>query len=195
MARPLEDAMRRYARGEDAALGDVYDGLAPQLHTFLVRLARNEALAEDLVQETFLRIVRARASYREGAAVTPWAYAIARRLFLDSERSKRRSPVQLDPRPEEERPSDPGVATDTAPADEQLVAKRLAERIEAVLARLPENQATAFRLLKQEGMSVAEAAEIVGTTQNGVKLRAHRAYEALREALGAEIGALRGDAA
>jgi RNA polymerase sigma-70 factor (ECF subfamily) len=83
-----------------------------------------------------------------------------------------------------ERRSDPGIPHPDAPADEQVSAHRLAERIEEVLADIPETQATAFRLLKQEGLAVSEAAQILGTTETSVKLRAHRAYEALRAALG-----------
>jgi RNA polymerase sigma-70 factor (ECF subfamily) len=63
-------------------------------------------------------------------------------------------------------------------------AHELALRIDGVLAGLPESQRTAFRLIKQEGLSVAEAAQVLGTTVAAVKLRAHRAYEALRAAIG-----------
>lgn len=184
-SRALEEAMVRYAQGDDAAFGVVYDLAAPSLYGFLTRLCRDRTLAEDLTHETFLRIHRARGLYRPGAAVMPWAYAIARRLFLDSVRSRKHEPVSLDePRGGDERPSDPGVASPEAGADEQLSAMRLVEAIERVLARIPPLQAEAFRLLKQEGLSVAEAAAIVGTTETSLKLRAHRAYEALREALG-----------
>ena len=181
--RALEDAMTRYAAGDDGAFGVIYDRAAPPIFAFLVRLCRDRAQAEDLTHETFLRIHRARALYRPGAEVLPWSYAIARRLFLDSVRSRRREVVSLDDPQGGERKSDPGVPSPDAGADEQLAASRLAGEIEAVLARLPENQAMAFRLLKQEGLSVAEAAQIVGATETSVKLRAHRAYEALRKAL------------
>lgn len=185
--RPLEDAMSRYAGGDDGALGEVYDLLAPALYSFLVRLCRDRSLAEDLSHETFLRIHRARGAYHQGADVMPWAYAIARRLFLDHVRARRHDGGSLDaPGADGERRSDPGVPSPDAPADELLSATRLAEQIEAVLARIPESQSTAFRLLKQEGLSVAEAAAVLGTTETSVKLRAHRAYEALRDALGAE---------
>jgi RNA polymerase sigma-70 factor (ECF subfamily) len=182
--RPLEDAMTRYAAGDDGALAAVYDLLAPQLFVFLRRTCRDATLAEDLTHETFLRIVRARALYKPGADVVPWAYSIGRRLFLDSIRSNRRVVASLDDPGTGERRSDPGIPHPDAPADEQVSAHRLAERIEDVLADIPETQATAFRLLKQEGLAVAEAAQILGTTETSVKLRAHRAYEALREALG-----------
>lgn len=177
--------MTRYAAGDDAALGEVYDRLAPQLLGFLRRMSRDAALAEDLTHETFLRIVRARGLYRPGADVRAWSYAIGRRLFLDSIRARKRVVSSLDDPGARERPSDPGFPSPEARADDQLVATRLAESIERVLAAIPESQATAFRLLKQEGMSVAEAALVVGATETSVKLRAHRAYEAIRDALGA----------
>ena len=86
---PLERAMTRFAGGEDGALGDVYDLASPAVFTFLLRMCRDRSLAEDLTQETFLRIHRARGLYRVGAAVLPWAYTIARRLFLDAVRARR----------------------------------------------------------------------------------------------------------
>ena len=68
-----------------------------------------------------------------------------------------------------------------------MAAQELSTEIEAILVRIPETQATAFRLLKQEDLSVAEAAAVLGTTEGTVKLRAHRAYEALRKALGPRL--------
>ena len=67
-------------------------------------------------------------------------------------------------------------------------AKQLAVALAQALAGLPESQRTAFELVKQEGLSLAEAAEVLGTTTAAVKLRAHRAYVALREKLGDRIG-------
>jgi len=64
--------MARFAAGEDAALAEVYDLGAPAVYTFLLRLARDRSLAEDLTQETFLRIHRARGLHRPGASVLPW---------------------------------------------------------------------------------------------------------------------------
>jgi RNA polymerase sigma-70 factor (ECF subfamily) len=66
-------------------------------------------------------------------------------------------------------------------------AHELALRIDRALAGLPESQRAAFRLIKQEGLSVAEAAQVLGTTVAAVKLRAHRAYEALRGAIGEPV--------
>jgi len=185
-AHPLEQAMARFAAGDDRALGDVYDLASPAVFTFLLRMSRDRSMAEDLTQETFLRLHRARGLYRRGAAVMPWAYTIARRLFLDAVRSRRSQPdltagrgpatgnADHALRVEEELPS-------SAPSAEELLADlELAAMVDQALAQIPENQAAAFRLLKGEGLSVAETAAIMGTTKGAVKLRAHRAYEALR---------------
>jgi RNA polymerase sigma-70 factor (ECF subfamily) len=183
----LEDSMTHYSDGDDAELSRVYDLAAPPLYAFLVRLCRNRELAEDLTHETFLRVHGARGSYRRGARVLPWMFAIGRRLFLDHLRSRRREGPSLDaPRSDGERKSDPGIAAQGASADDLSVASQLAARIEDLLAAMPETQATAFRLLKQEHLTIAEAASVLGATEMTVKLRAHRAYESLRNAIGRE---------
>jgi RNA polymerase sigma-70 factor (ECF subfamily) len=169
--------MERYAAGDDAAFAAVYDKIAPRLYGYLLRQTRERSRAEDLVQQTMLHIHRARTRFIPGAEVTPWAFAIARRLLLDGLRRAKREVA-----PSEEDP-DSALATGDA-ADEMVQARELAARIAAVLAKLPESQRVAFELLKQEGLTVAEAAEVLGTTAAAVKLRAHRAYEALRLALG-----------
>jgi RNA polymerase sigma-70 factor (ECF subfamily) len=173
----VDVAMERYAAGDDAAFAAVYDKIAPRLYGYLLRQTRERSRAEDLVQQTMLHIHRARTRFIPGAEVTPWAFAIARRLLLDGLRRAKREVA-----PSEEDP-DSALATGDA-ADDMVQARELAARITAVLAKLPESQRVAFELLKQEGLTVAEAAEVLGTTAAAVKLRAHRAYEALRRALG-----------
>jgi RNA polymerase sigma-70 factor (ECF subfamily) len=177
--------MARYADGDDAELARVYDLAAPPLYAFLVRLCRDRALAEDLTHEAFLRVHGARTGYRRGARVMPWMFAIGRRLFLDNVRSRRREGPSLDaPRGDGERRSDPGMAAQGPSAEEVSVARQLAERIEDLLANMPETQATAFRLIKQEHLTIGEAAAVLGATEMAVKLRAHRAYQSLRKAIG-----------
>lgn len=176
---PLDLAMERYASGDDAAFAEVYDGLAPRLFGFLLRQTRDRARAEDVVQQTMLQIHRARGRFEPGAEVTPWAFAIARRLLVDQFRRGGREVLAAT---DEDDSADLLVALD-ARADDLAAARELAARLDAELRRLPENQRIAFELLKQEGLSVAEAAQVLGTTASAVKLRAHRAYEALRSAL------------
>jgi RNA polymerase sigma-70 factor (ECF subfamily) len=174
----LDAAMDRYARGEDSAFDEVYDKLAPRLYRFLLRYTRDHARAEDVVQQTMLQIHRARGRFIPGAEVTPWAFAIARRLVIDQHRRSGREVLA----PTDDAVGDLLVSLDSG-ADELAIAKEVALRLGEELRRLPENQRVAFELIKQDGLSVAEAAQVLGTTIAAVKLRAHRAYEALRAAL------------
>lgn len=174
----LDRAMDRYARGDDSAFGEIYDALAPRLLAFVLRRTRDRAKAEDLVQQTMLRIHKARGRFEPGAAVMPWAYAIARRLLVDQHRRGGREVLS----PNDENVADVLVALD-ARADDLAIAKEVQQKIFAELEKLPENQRVAFELMKVDGLSVAEAAEVLGTTGTAVKLRAHRAYEALRAVL------------
>jgi RNA polymerase sigma-70 factor (ECF subfamily) len=181
----LDEAMDRYASGEDAAFSVLYTGLESKLRSFLMRLTGTLLVAEDLLQETFMRIHRARGGFAPGAAVVPWAYAIARNAWLDHVRS-----AKVRGRPARETRDLYESASLTEPLagpetdSEQLaIARETAALVEAVLARLPVAQREAFVLLRYEGMSVVEAAEVLGSTKSAVKLRAFRAYEALRASL------------
>jgi RNA polymerase sigma-70 factor, ECF subfamily len=180
----LDAAMDRYARGDDAAFGDVYDRLAPRLFGFLLRYTRDHAKAEDVVQQTMLQMHRNRGRFMPGGEVIPWAFAIARRLLIDTHRRGGREVLAQN---DDESTTQLLVALD-APADQVAIAKEVAARLSEELAKLPENQRVAFELIKQDGLSVAEAAQALGTTVAAVKLRAHRAYEALREALAEMAG-------
>lgn len=175
----LDAAMDRYARGDDDAFGEVYDRLAPRLFAFLLRYTRDRARAEDVVQLTMLQMHRARGRFEPGAEVVPWAFAIARRLLIDQHRRGGREVLA----PTEDDTATELLAALDAPADQVAIAKETAARLAEELAKLPENQRVAFELIKQDGLSVAEAAQVLGTTVAAVKLRAHRAYEALREVL------------
>src|SRR5580692_3967221 len=86
-------AMDRYACGEHAAFSELYDLLAPRLSAFLLRRTRDASQTEDLLQQTFLQMHHARRHFGTGADVTPWAYAIARRLFIDAFRKRGREIV------------------------------------------------------------------------------------------------------
>lgn len=178
-------AMERYSAGDGEAFARVYDALAPRLFAYLFRQTRDRSRAEDLLQQTMLHIHRARDRFIPGAQVTPWAFAIARRLLVDSLRRGSREVLSDD--------GEVDAGPDRGPmADEVAQARELAIRVERVLAKLPQSQRTAFELIKNEGLSVAEAAEVLGTTVAAVKLRAHRAYEALRGALGDVLDGMEG---
>lgn len=171
------EAMERYAAGDEAAFGDLYDLLEPRLYGYLLRRTRDVAQAEDLLQQTLLQVHRARSSFIPGADVMPWVFAIARRLVIDSARKAKReagSTGDIDLLI---------VAAEGAVAEEVVQAKELALRLEGALARLPEPQRVAFDLLKRRGLSLHETAQILKITVGAVKLRVHRAQAALRCAL------------
>lgn len=172
----VDRLMDRYASGDDAAFPALHRELAPRLRGFLLRLSGSPRLADDLLQDTFLRVHRARGSFASGGAVVPWAYAIARHVFIDHTRRGREEPT-----PAGEAPERPAPAS-TSP-DASVVAKQTLEVVRATLAALPVAQREAFVLVRFEGMSVAEAARVLDTSEANVKIRAFRAYEAFRAAL------------
>jgi RNA polymerase sigma-70 factor (ECF subfamily) len=180
----LDLAMSRYAEGDEAAFSEVFAGLAPRIQAFLCRLCGSSDLAYDLAQETFLRVHRARGSFAPGHAVVPWAYAIARNCFVSHARSSKvkaaRNSVDI---------ADHEVAAGLeASAEATVLARESAEVVRQVLAEMSVVNREAFILLRFEGLSVAAAAQILGATEGAVKLRAFRAYEALRAALEASGG-------
>ncbi|MFT3765696.1 MAG: RNA polymerase sigma factor [Minicystis sp.] len=172
----LTRAVDRFLGGDDRAFNDLYRALAPRVYGFLLRLARDPALAEDLTQETFTRIYQARGECRRDADIAPWACTIARNLFCDHVRRarlRRFEPGQAD-----------GYEHTLAPPapqpDEALAARRMEGGVQEVLAGLPEGQVEAFRLVREEGRSLDEAAALLGRTELSVRLSVHRARTAIR---------------
>jgi RNA polymerase sigma-70 factor (ECF subfamily) len=188
----LDRAMDRYAQGDESAFAALYQVLAPKLRSFLFRLSGRSPIADDLLQETFMRMHRARGSFESGAAVVPWAYAIARNAWLDHIRSARVRGRIMDRDGESNPAAEPATGPE-ADAEKAAIAHETAALVQKVLAGLPSTQREAFVLLRYEGMSVDQAAEILGSTSTAVKLRAFRAYEALRAALGTQRSASGGD--
>lgn len=181
VADPVSRAMSRYAAGDDAAFAAVYDGLASRLFAYLHRLARRSADAEDMLQQTFLRMHDARSRFRHDADVVPWAYAIARRIFLDHARKANRFVPSGDLEADGHAPPSPTPDAEAVFAAIELSAVARAE-LEAMQPILRE----AFLLVREEGLSMAQAADVLGISVAATKLRAHRAYERLREVLAAE---------
>lgn len=169
-------AMDRYSAGDDAAFADVYDFLAPRLFSSLTRKTRDHVRAEDLLQRTFMHIHRSRGTFIPGSDVLRWAYAISRRLTIDELRSLSRDPVDH-ASPEYD------VCRSMGLPDGEVVARETAARLQSAMVALPEKQREAFELLRLDGLCYEQAAAVLGTTVSAVKLRAHRAYEALRKAL------------
>ncbi len=173
-------AMEQYANGHDEAFDALYDLLAPRLYTFLARKTRDRVRAEDLLQQTFLQMHAARRHFTPGSPVLPWAFAIGRRLLIDSFRHGRRERPHDDPNREEESPLLPTPDK----VDSVVARRRLMRQVEEGLALVPEAHRTAFELVRYDGLSMSEAAQVLGTTVSTVKSRAFRTYAFLRERLG-----------
>jgi RNA polymerase sigma-70 factor (ECF subfamily) len=179
-----KDLMQRYCDGDAGAFRELYALVAPRLLGYLLKMARERALADDLLQQTFMKVHRARAAYVRGADPLPWIYSIAHRTFIDEARKTKRAVVRVGDA--EELPEVPAGITgesadrrDDGRADPELVSAAL-----DALAELPDQQREAVVLTKLDGKTVAEAAAIAGTTTGAMKVRAHRGYEALRKLLG-----------
>lgn len=175
--------MARYQDGDANAFRALYAAVAPRLLGYLLKMTRDKTLADDLLQQTFLKVHRARAAYVRGADPVPWIYSIAHRTFLDEARKSQRATVRV---ATEEIPEVPAGLDGTSDdrRDELRVDPELARAALDALAALPAPQREAVVLTKLDGKTVAEAAEIAGTTVGAMKVRAHRGYEALRKRLG-----------
>lgn len=177
--------MERYACGDDAAFERLYDAVAPRLFSYLLRQTRDRGRAEDLLQQTLLHMHKARGTFLPGAEVMPWAFAIARRLLVDHVRKDRRDRMIA----AAEMIVAAGLVSSAGVAADDLVhARQVERRVQEVLLALPDTQRVAFELVKQDGLSHAEAAQVLGTTVAAIKQRTHRAYTALRVAVGAPSG-------
>ena len=174
--------MQRYCDGDAQAFRELYAVVAPRLLGYLMKMARSRAVADDMLQQTFLKVHRARAAYVRGADPIPWIYSIAHRTFIDEARRQKRAHVPSG----DDVPEVPAGITGESDErrDEPRVDPELAKAAVDALAQLPEQQREAVVLTKLEGKSVSEAAEIAGTTVGAMKVRAHRGYEALRKLLG-----------
>lgn len=168
-----EQLMERFCDGDSRALEVLFTRHAGGVHGFLRRMVGDATLAEDLLQQTFLSVVRSADRYQRGAKVMPWLLTIAGNAARDARRSKRLRVEVSD----EEAAHEPAV--EAAPSDP---GER--RRIEAAFAGLPEGQREAVVMHKLNGLSFAEIGEALGISETAARIRAHRGYEKLRELLG-----------
>lgn len=167
--------MAAYVAGDARAFERLFARLAPRVHGFFLRSFRDPAVADDLLQVTFMKVHRARETFDKEARVAPWLFAVAARVRLDELRKRMRLPEDADEealaRADEQAPRDP-------PPD-----KDVQDAVRAALERLPESQRVVIHLHRYEGMTFPEIAKVLGTTAGAVKLRAFRGYETLRKEL------------
>jgi RNA polymerase sigma-70 factor (ECF subfamily) len=165
--------MASYQQGDAAAGGLLVDTLSAQFFRFFLSQVRNREMADDLLQDFWLRIHAARRTYRPSEPLLPWMYAIARRVRIDQyRRNKTRGLRELQMEKLPEVPA--SNASEGAGADIDF---------ETLVATLPDSQREVIVMLKVSGLSVDEVARATGTSAGSVKQKAHRAYEKLRALL------------
>lgn len=184
-----EELMRAVQAGDEAAFRLLYRRYDRRLLGLLVPYVGDPGLAEDLLQETFLRLFRQRAAYEPRGAFRTWLFAIARNLALDQlrrRRSLRESPGASED--ESRVGADPEELPDPAPGVLGVLAGReAATALRAALLDLPEVDRAVILLSRLEGLQYREIAEVLGSTEGAVKVRAHRALLALRKRVHREI--------
>jgi RNA polymerase sigma-70 factor (ECF subfamily) len=166
--------MQRYQQSDGEAAAMLVAQLSPQIYNFFRAREQNPQIAEDLVQDFWLRVHTARRTYRPYEPVLPWIYAIARRVRIDHYRRNRMSrhhEMQAAQLPEK---------------TSQLPPPGKSPNLTDLLEILPAAQQEIILLLKVSGLSLEEVARATGTTVGAVKQKAHRAYEKLRKAFGTE---------
>ena len=177
--------MERLTTGHDAALNDLMERHATPLFHFLCRRLGNEDDANDIAQETFVRVFRARASFRTNKKFSTWLYTIAANLARNQFRWRsRHSDVSLEAgTPKTDQTLGSTIAADDPVPGERVLAVERADAVRAAVGRLPEDLREAIVLCEWEERSVAEAAVILEATPKAVESRLYRARQILRERL------------
>lgn len=172
--------VRRLKSGESAAFEAVYQALRPRLYSFLVRLSRRRDVAEDLLEETWLRLVQRAETLADDTSLAAWLFTVARNLFaswcrhraVDAERLSDLTPSWPAPRPGET-PFESAARSETE------------RRLETALARLPVSDREVLLLVGVEGLAPQDAATVLELTPTALRKRLQRA----RQRLAAEMDA------
>jgi RNA polymerase sigma-70 factor (ECF subfamily) len=172
--------MERYQQADPEAPAVLVSALSLGLLRFFRSQSATPGQAEDLLQDTWLRIHRVRHTYRPGEPVLPWIYAIARRVRVDGYRRSRRidsHETGMEVLPERPAGGEPRHALPV---------------FEALVAALPEAQREVITMLKVGGLSLEEVARATSSTAGAVKQKAHRGYDRLRKLLRSYVDAAGG---
>ena len=181
------DVMLRVKAGDQSAFDYLVQKYRRPLVSFMYRMARNSAAAEDLAQEVFLRVYRSRASYEASAKFTTWLYRIATNLAVNHARDTRHERPEVSVSLDET--SDDSSATTLQLPDGSLTAEQLMvlrERLQAIRSKveaLPEQQRLAVIMHKYQQMDYKQIAEVLKKSESATKSLLFRAYETLRDQL------------
>ena len=178
MDRAVEDSalMLRYRDGDVAAFEALYRRHNDALYRYLLRHCRHRATAEDIFQEVWGKIIKARESYRPTAKFTTYLYRVAHNCFIDYLRRNRRHAQTANVEPDSQ--------PDTGESPDMLVERSLARRrLDAALQTLPDEQRDVFLLHEEAGLNLEQIASITGSNRETVKSRLRYAVKKLRAAI------------
>jgi RNA polymerase sigma-70 factor (ECF subfamily) len=178
--RTDDQLMAAVRAGEASAFTELYERHGPALLTFLAGLTSDRPLAEDLLQETFMRVWRARDTYEGEGQFRAWLFTIARRLVIDWRRSQRIVCVD-DPAARE-------TTAASARAHEGADVSDLIIRVDRALHKLPEGQREVLLLSRQAGLNAEQIAQVMSSTSGAVRVSLHRALRTLSKLLDATEG-------
>jgi RNA polymerase sigma-70 factor (ECF subfamily) len=174
-AKEDRQLIEQIAAGDRRAFRQLVDKYGDRLYRFILHQVGRAAIAEELLQETFLRAYRAAPRYEERAALSSWLFRIAANLCLNQAAAASSRHEVLAEAPE------PGVAS-PSPADE-LEQREVSAAVEAALTALPSQQRAAVQLARFEGMSYAEIGDVLGVSPSAVDALLQRARQTLRKRL------------
>ena len=183
-----ESLMIRFQSGDRAAFTVLVRRHQGPLFNFALRYLRSPPVAEEVVQDAFVRVVQNAAEFKHEARFSTWLYTIARNLCIDQtrKRSLRRHPSLDEPKKAEEGDG-PTLGEQTADGqasvERAVVSLEIRERVASAIDALPEEQREVFLMREVSNLPFKEIAEIVGASENTVKSRMRYALERLQEAL------------
>ena len=178
--------MLRVAAGDEAGFNYLVEKHYRAMIHFLFRMVRNQAVAEELAQEVFLRVYRSRESYRAEAKFTTWLYRIATNLAVnharDTKHERSASTIYLDA-PDEETGTTPDVADDEPNVEQNLLRNERMAAIKKHVMALPERQRMAVLMHKYQGMDYKQIGDVLKLSESATKSLLFRAYQTLRDKL------------
>ncbi len=175
--------MIRVRAGDNASFALLLQKHRSAVVHFLYRMVQNQAVAEELAQEVFLRVYRSRNTYEPSAKFTTWLFRIASHLALNALRDGKHAKLEerLDERPGE---APARELSDARPSvEQQMVRQAHLEEVRRAIAALPEKQRAAVLMHKYEEMEYAQIAKALQCSESAVKSLLFRAYETLRARL------------
>jgi RNA polymerase sigma-70 factor (ECF subfamily) len=186
--RSMTDAeiMVRVGAGDDVGFNFLIEKYRKPIINFMYRMVHNQAVAEELAQEVFLRVYRSRQTYRAEAKFTTWLYRIATNLGVnharDTKHERSAQTIYLD-QPDAETGTTPDVADTRPMVEEELLKDERMKAIRKHVMALPERQRTAVLMHKYQGLDYKEIGAVLHLSESATKSLLFRAYQTLREKL------------